>query len=117
MIDSSLILFKSPGWRNGRLKGLKIPRLKSHRGSTPLPGTSFLSWEIKKMIKIFLLLFLITGEYDECSPGFNDYYLCLHDTRRGCIEKCELKYRNEKKVEKCVRRCDREYNKKLKTNP
>ena len=28
-----------PGWRNGRRKGLKIPREKSHVGSIPTPGT------------------------------------------------------------------------------
>ena len=31
----------SPGWRNGRRKGLKIPREKSHVGSIPTPGTGF----------------------------------------------------------------------------
>ena len=29
-----------PGWQNGRRRGLKIPREKSHVGSIPTPGTS-----------------------------------------------------------------------------
>ena len=35
------LFFWWPGWRNGRRKGLKIPREKSHVGSIPTPGTGF----------------------------------------------------------------------------
>ena len=33
------LFYPWPVWRNGRRKGLKIPREKSHVGSIPTPGT------------------------------------------------------------------------------
>ena len=35
---SGCVTIRWPGWRNGRRKGLKIPREKSHVGSIPTPG-------------------------------------------------------------------------------
>ena len=39
---------QSPGWRNGRRTGLKIPRWQHCVGSSPTPGTSLRSlWELR----------------------------------------------------------------------
>ena len=38
-----------PGWRNGRRKGLKIPREKSHVGSIPTPGTYWKVWQGREL--------------------------------------------------------------------
>ena len=63
-------------WRNGRRKGLKIPRGQLHEGSTPSTCT-----RTKKVEKgtFFFLLEFVSGENGRKSEGNR---VCVHPPRR-----------------------------------